>query len=59
MRSNASTVEEYLTELPEERREELETVRQVILQNLPEGYEEAMDWGMITYQVPLEAYPDT
>jgi uncharacterized protein YdhG (YjbR/CyaY superfamily) len=59
MRSNASTVEEYLTELPEERREELETVRQVILQNLPEGYEEAMDWGMIAYQVPLEAYPNT
>jgi len=59
MRSNASTVEEYLTELPEERRQSLEAVRRVILQNLPAGYEEAMDWGMITYQVPLETYPDT
>ena len=31
----------------------------MILDNLPEGYEEAMNWGMITYQVPLETYPDT
>jgi hypothetical protein len=46
-------------ELPDSRREEVEAVRQVILRNLPEGYEEAMNWGMITYQVPLETYPDT
>lgn len=59
MRSSASTVEEYLTELPEERREAIEVVRQVILENLPEGYQEVMNWGMITYQVPLETYPDT
>ncbi len=59
MRSSASTVEEYLTELPEERREAIEAVRQVILENLPEGYQEVMNWGMITYQVPLETYPDT
>ncbi len=59
MRSRASTVEEYLTELPEERREAIEAVRQVILENLPEGYQEVMNWGMITYQVPLETYPDT
>ncbi|NNL13771.1 MAG: DUF1801 domain-containing protein, partial [Acidimicrobiia bacterium] len=30
-----------------------------ILANLPEGYEEAMNWGMITYQVPLDRFPDT
>jgi uncharacterized protein YdhG (YjbR/CyaY superfamily) len=59
MRSEANTVEEYLAELPDERREMVETVRQVILENLPKGYEEAMNWGMITYQVPLETYPDT
>ncbi|TET29604.1 MAG: DUF1801 domain-containing protein [Anaerolineales bacterium] len=59
MRSSASTVEEYLGELPEERRAVLESVRQVILQNLPKGYEEVMNWGMITYQVPLETYADT
>jgi uncharacterized protein YdhG (YjbR/CyaY superfamily) len=59
MRSSASTVAGYLSELPEDRREKIEAVREVILKNLPEGYEEAMNWGMITYQVPLETYPDT
>ena len=59
MRSDAETVDEYLAELPEERREAIEAVREVILENLPEGYEEAMGWGMISYQVPLETYPDT
>ena len=59
MRSEAPTVEEYLAELPEERREAIEGVRRVILEHLPEGYEEAMNWGMITYQVPLETYGDT
>ena len=59
MRSDASTVEEYLAELPPDRREVIEAVRKVILANLPPGYEEAMHWGMITYQVPLEVYPDT
>ena len=59
MRSSASTVEEYLAELPEERRETIEAVRHVILKNLPKGCEEVMNWGMITYQVPLETFPDT
>jgi uncharacterized protein YdhG (YjbR/CyaY superfamily) len=59
MRSEASTVQDYLAELPADRRESIERVRQVVLQNLPEGFEEAMNWGMITYQVPLETYPDT
>ena len=59
MRSNASTVEEYLSELPDDRREAIETVRDVILANLPDGYVESMNWGMIAYEVPLERYPDT
>jgi uncharacterized protein YdhG (YjbR/CyaY superfamily) len=59
MRSDATTVEEYLSELPPDQRAALEEVRQVILENLPEGYEETLNWGMITYQVPLETYPDT
>jgi hypothetical protein len=59
MHSNAKTVEEYLNSLPENRREPIRTVRQIILDNLPEGFEEVMNWGMITYQVPLSAYPDT
>ena len=59
MQSNASTIEEYLDQRPDDRREALEEVRETILANLPAGFEEAMNWGMITYQVPLEAYPDT
>jgi uncharacterized protein YdhG (YjbR/CyaY superfamily) len=59
MQSKATTVEEYLKELTPERREQVAAVREVILENLPEGYEEVMNWGMITYQVPLEVYPDT
>ena len=59
MRSNATTVKQYLRELPADRRSAIQTVRQVILDNLPDGYEEAMNWGMITYQVSLETCPDT
>jgi uncharacterized protein YdhG (YjbR/CyaY superfamily) len=59
MQSKAATIEEYLNELTPERRERIETVRAVILENLPEGYEEAMNWGMISYQVPLAVYPET
>lgn len=59
MQSDAATVAQYLTELPADRRSALETVRQTILANLPAGYEEAMNWGVITYQVPLARYPDT
>jgi uncharacterized protein YdhG (YjbR/CyaY superfamily) len=59
MQSDAKTVQEYLENLPPERREALESVRQTILEHLPAGYEEVINWGMITYQVPLETYPDT
>jgi uncharacterized protein YdhG (YjbR/CyaY superfamily) len=59
MRSDAQTVTEYIARLPEERRAAIREVRGTILANLPEGYEEAMEWGMITYQVPLARYPDT
>ena len=53
-RSEAKTVEDYLAELPEDRRATVSAVRDVILANLPDGYVEDMRWGMITYEVPLE-----
>jgi uncharacterized protein YdhG (YjbR/CyaY superfamily) len=59
MRSEAATVDEYLAELPAERRAAIARVRDEIVANLPAGYEEDMNWGMITYQVPLTTYPDT
>jgi uncharacterized protein YdhG (YjbR/CyaY superfamily) len=57
--SKAATVEEYLQELPEDRREVVSTIRDIILRNLPEGYTETMAWGMISYGIPLERYPIT
>ena len=59
MKSDAKSIQEYLAEIPPERREAIEEVRETILKNLPEGFEEVINWGMITYQVPLEIYPDT
>ena len=58
-RSSAATPEEYLAELSPERREAVSAVREVILDNLPEGYEEGMEYGMISYHVPLDRHPDT
>ena len=59
VQSKASTAEEYLAELPEDRREVVAAVRQVILENLPEGYQESMTWGMPSYEIPLSRYPTT
>ncbi|MGH9173010.1 MAG: DUF1801 domain-containing protein, partial [Vicinamibacterales bacterium] len=57
--SKAATVREYLQALPDDRRKVIAKVRSVIRKHLPKGYEEAMNWGAITYQVPLKRYPDT
>jgi hypothetical protein len=59
VQSKATTVEAYLDELPPDRREVISQVRQVILENLPAGYAEAMNWGMISYEIPLKDYPNT
>jgi|SRR5689334_3612540 len=59
MRSNATTAAAYLAGLPPERRKALSAVRKVIRANLPEGYVEAMNWGMIAYEVPLAINPKT
>ena len=58
-RSTAETVQRYLEELPDERRAVIAAVREIILRNLPEGYQETMGWGTITYAIPLERYPTT
>ncbi len=59
MQSDAATVPEYLASLPDDRRKALGAVRKVIRANLPKGIVESMNWGMITYEVPLKTYPDT
>ena len=57
MQSSARTVDEYLKSLPADRRTAISAVRKVILDNLPEGYEECMSYGMIGYVVPHRIYP--
>ena len=59
VRSAAATVEEYLNELTPDRHKQMDAVRRVILENLPDGYQEAMNWGMISWEIPLARYPDT
>jgi hypothetical protein len=52
--SDATTPEDYLATLPEDRREAVAAIRDVINANLPDGYEEGMSYGMIAWYVPLE-----
>jgi len=57
MQSKATTVEQYLEELPEERKEAMNKLRNTILENLPAGFSETMSYGMIGYVVPHSEYP--
>ena len=57
MQSKATTVDQYLASLPEDRRAAISAVRDVILENLDEKYEEGIQYGMIGYYVPHEVFP--
>lgn len=57
MQSKAKTVEEYLLQLPEERKVAMNELRNTLKKNLPKGFEEAMNYGMIGYVVPHSKYP--
>jgi hypothetical protein len=59
MKSTAKTPEEYLASLPADRREAISAVREVIKKNLPQGYQEHIAAGIISYDVPLTDLPDT
>ncbi|MGH7719026.1 MAG: DUF1801 domain-containing protein [Gemmatimonadaceae bacterium] len=56
--SKARTVDQYLAELPPERRAVVAKVRDTVRRNLPKGYEETMR-GMISYEIPLSRFPKT
>ncbi len=57
MLSAAATPQQYIASLPPERKKAMNELRDVILKNLPEGYEEIMSYGMIGYVVPHKIYP--
>ena len=59
MQSTATTVDDYLAELPDDRRDVVRTVLEAVRHNIPPGYTESMAMGMIAWTVPLERYPDT
>jgi hypothetical protein len=57
--STATTVEQYLSSLPAERRDSIARVRDVVRSNLPAGYQEGMQWGMIAWFIPMSRFADT
>lgn len=57
MQSKAATPDEYIESLPEERKEALAKLRKIIKKNLPKGFSEEMNYGMLGYVVPHKLYP--
>lgn len=57
MQSAATTVKAYLEELPDDRRDAINRLRKEIRKNIPEGFKEEMNYGMIGYVVPHKLYP--
>ena len=58
MQSKATSPEQYISELPDDRKEVIKKLRQTILDNLPAGFEEQMSYGMLGFVVPHSIYPD-
>ena len=57
MFSPATTAEQYLNELPADRKEPVRLLRDIVLKNLPKGFKETMGYGMLNYVVPHSLYP--
>jgi uncharacterized protein YdhG (YjbR/CyaY superfamily) len=55
--TSVETVQEYINDLPEDRKQAIEKLREVILENLPEGFVEVMGYGMPGYVIPHSIYP--
>ncbi len=58
MKSAANTPEDYINNLPDDRKQVINTLRKTILDNLPEGFKETISYGMIGYVVPHSIYPN-
>jgi hypothetical protein len=58
MQSDPTTPEDYIDQLPEDRKNPIGTLRKTILDNLPKGFEEGINYKMLGYYVPFSAYPD-
>lgn len=58
MQYKAETPEDYINQLPDDRKAPMAKLRKTILENLPKGFEETISYGMIGYVVPFSIYPD-
>jgi Domain of unknown function (DU1801) len=58
MQSTATTPAQYISELPEDRRVAMEKLRKVVSDNIPSGFKEVIEYGMLSYCVPHEIYPN-
>lgn len=57
MQSKATTIDEYISELPDDRKDSIKKLRALFKKNLPKGFKEQMSYGMIGYVVPHSIYP--
>lgn len=57
MKYEASSPEDYISQLPEDRKAPMSKLHQLILDNMPEGLESGMGYGMPAYYVPKSVYP--
>lgn len=58
MQYKATSPEDYMSQIPDDRKEPMKKLRQVILNNLPKGVEETMSYGMLGYVIPHSVYPE-
>ena len=58
MQYKATSAEDYISQVPQERQNTLKRLRKTIVDNLPKGFEEGIQYGMIGYYVPHSIYPD-
>lgn len=58
MQSSAQTADDYVNELPEDRKEVIQKLRSIVLKNIPKGFQEMMGYGMMGYAVPHSIYPN-
>ena len=57
MKYEANTPDEYINQLPENRKEVIQKLREIISQNIPEGFEAGLGYGMLSWHVPFSTYP--
>lgn len=57
MQYKAESPDDYISQLPEERKGPITKLRNIILKNIPKGFEETISYGMIGYVVPFSLYP--